>query len=392
METIALHRDVINDRQARVQPGVLRFSYWDVVLVLLALCHGLLLRAMPVLPVIALGVWWNSNTIAHNFVHRPFFTSRGLNRLFSLYLTAILGIPQSIWRARHLAHHADQQWKPRLDGWIAVELFMVLAIWAGLVALDFKFFCTVYLPGTLLGLGICYVHGYYEHAGGTTSHYGAPYNWLLFNDGYHVEHHLRPGAHWTQLPRRQASGARQSRWPAPIRWLDLCSLDALECLVIKSRRLQNFVLRSHERAWRRILPDEPIERIAVVGGGLFPRTALILQRLLPHASITIIDASSRSLAIAEPLLPETVRRIHAFYDPAVHQEFDLVVLPLALIGDRQQFYTRASAPIMVIHDWIWRRRGQSCVVSWLLLKRLNMIRTIGKLDNLAEQSRRLCRY
>jgi hypothetical protein len=29
---------------------------------------------------------------------------------------------------------------------------------------------------------------------------------------------------------------------------------------------------------------------------------------------------------------------------------------------------------MLIHDWIWRRRGDGVDVSWLLLKRLNVIR------------------
>ena len=32
------------------------------------------------------------------------------------------------------------------------------------------------------------------------SHYGAMYNFLSFNDGFHQEHHLRPSAHWTTLP------------------------------------------------------------------------------------------------------------------------------------------------------------------------------------------------
>src|SRR2546426_10927521 len=34
-----------------------------------------------------------------------------------------------------------------------------------------------------------------------------------------------------------------------------------------------------------------IDRVGIVGGGLFPRTALIVEQLLPSARVTIIDAS-----------------------------------------------------------------------------------------------------
>src|SRR5438874_9742981 len=46
-------------------------------------CSSDLLAAWPLAPLIAVGVWWNSNTIAHNFIHRPFFRSAGMNRVFS---------------------------------------------------------------------------------------------------------------------------------------------------------------------------------------------------------------------------------------------------------------------------------------------------------------------
>ena len=86
---------------------ILKHSPWDALLVALALTHGAVLVAFPIWPVIAIGIWWNSNTIAHNFIHKPFFRSKTLNVLFSLYQSVLLGIPQTIWRARHLAHHAD---------------------------------------------------------------------------------------------------------------------------------------------------------------------------------------------------------------------------------------------------------------------------------------------
>ena len=53
---------------------------------------------------------------------------------------------------------------------------------------------------------------------------------------------------------------------------------------------------------------------------------------------------------------------------------DLVVLPLAFDGDRDAIYAHPPAPVVVVHDWIWRRRGEGYVVSFLLLKRLNLVR------------------
>src|SRR5713226_6875568 len=84
---------------------LLRHSNWDALLVALGVVHAVILVALPVAPIIALGVWWNSNTISHNFIHKPFFKARALNRFFSAYLTLLLGIPQSFWRDRHVAHH-----------------------------------------------------------------------------------------------------------------------------------------------------------------------------------------------------------------------------------------------------------------------------------------------
>src|SRR5437660_2749654 len=181
--------------------GIWRFSRRDAILVALAVLHGVVLAAWPLAPVIAFGVWWNSNTIAHNFIHRPFFGGRAANRLFAAYLSLLVGIPQALWRDRHLAHHAGAAPRFRLTAELVWQTALVLALWAALLARSPRFFLAVYLPGYLAGLGMCWLHGYYEHAGGTTSHYGALYNFLCFNDGYHAEHHARPAMHWSRLPR-----------------------------------------------------------------------------------------------------------------------------------------------------------------------------------------------
>jgi hypothetical protein len=359
--------------------AVLRHSRWDALLIALAAAHGLLLLVAPAVPVIALGLWWNANTISHNFIHTPFFRRRALNRWFSLYLSALLGLPQTLWRDRHLAHHAGDAWRLRLSANLIGEVLLVAGLWVALLALAPQFWLSVYLPGYLLGLGLCYLHGYYEHAQGTLSHYGALYNALFFNDGYHVEHHADPGLHWRQLPRQRRPETGASRWPAVLRWLDAFTLESLERMALRSPRLQRFVLQTHERAFQRLLPQlGPVNRAGIVGGGLFPRTALILRRLLPEARLVIIDAQAESIRIARSLIEESGGKecefINEWYDPARHRGFDLLVIPLSFVGDRASIYRHPPAPAVLLHDWLWRRRGTGAVITALLLKRLNLVK------------------
>src|SRR5262245_65250874 len=80
--------------------GILRHSdwaAWDALLIVLTAAHAAMVLSFPYLPVIALGLWWNSNTIAHYFIHRPFFRSSALNVAFSLFLSGLLGVPQTLW-------------------------------------------------------------------------------------------------------------------------------------------------------------------------------------------------------------------------------------------------------------------------------------------------------
>jgi hypothetical protein len=363
--------------------GTLAASAWDAVPVGLAVLQGAVLLAAPSAWVVAVGLWWNSNTVAHWFLHRPFFRPRPLNSLFALYLSVLLGVPQAIWRERHLAHHAGRPVRLRYSHQCAAEVGLILALWSWLLAAHPAFFLTAYVPGYLAGLALCWLHGYYEHARGTTSHYGVLYNTLFFNDGYHAEHHAAPGMHWTLLPGALQSDATTSRWPAVLRWLDMLSLDGLERWVLRSPRLQRFVLNRHERAFRRVLPPLPESaRVAIIGGGLFPRTLLVLRRLLPGAHFAVIDKDAGNLATAAEFVGQDwhpagmaaeLRFAHAPYEPSQLAESDLAIFPLAFVGDRQALYHRPPAPVVIVHDWIWRRRGRGTVVSLLLLKRLNVV-------------------
>jgi fatty acid desaturase len=340
----------------------------------LSLVHGFLLLAVPSASLIALLLWWNANTVSHNFIHRPFFRSRIANRAYAAYLSLLLGVPQSQWRARHLAHHAARSGKPHrrraAGGWAWTEVGLVVAMWAGIAVVAPRFFLTVYVPGYVAGLGLCWLQGHFEHAGGATSHYGRLYNAAFFNDGYHVEHHERPQASWTELPAFVRSGARQSRWPPVLRWLD-----SLERVVLWSSVLQHFVVARHERALRALFPMLPsVSRVTVVGGGLFPRTAVVLKRVMPWAAVTLVDMHEANLGSARRFLDASVRLECRQYDPRRPEDADLVIIPLAFHGDRSRLYRHPNAAAVLIHDWLWVRHQPSARVSWLLVKRLNLVR------------------
>jgi hypothetical protein len=353
--------------------GILQ-SPWDALLVLLAAGHAALVLSFPYAPAIALGLWWNSNTIAHYFLHRPFFRIAALNVAFSLFLSVLLGVPQTLWRERHLAHHAGKVWRSRLTGRLATEILLILGLWGVLLARHPRFLLVTYFPAYAGGLFLCWLHGYYEHARGTTSHYGWLYNFLFLNDGYHIEHHAHPADHWTRLPRWAPSSASGSRWPAILRWLDAPLLEILERWVMRSPALQRFVLERHEAAFRRLLPNlRQARRVAIVGGGLFPRTLLILERLLPESEFTVIDQSSANIQKARAMIHSDATFIHETYSPALVKGMDLVVIPLSFSGDREAIYHNLPAPAAVVHDWLWRRRGRSTVVSLFLLKRMNLV-------------------
>ena len=365
METIATHS---------FSRGLLRHSRWDSVLIGLSLLQPMVMLLVPSIPVIAIGLWWNSNTISHNFIHLPFFRSSRWNRAYSIFLSLLLGFPQTLWRDRHLAHHAGHQSRLRFSTAIAVELGSVFALWGFLLYSAPAVFLFVYVPGYALGLCLCFLHGYFEHVDGTKSHYGFLNNVLFFNDGYHVEHHRLPGEHWTRLPDYVRPGARSSSWPAVFRWLEYISIESLERIALRSRLLQSFLLKTHERAFSKLLSEfSNVSSVRVIGGGMFPRSAILLRSLLPEAAITIVDASAAHLDMAAAFLDGSVDTEVRLFDCAIPEHVDLVVIPLSFIGDRGAIYRDPPARQLLVHDWIWRRRGSSAIVSILLLKRINLI-------------------
>lgn len=396
--------------------ALLRHGSADRVVLGLALAQGLLglavlaagaegrLPSWAVALWVAIGLWWCSNTIAHIQIHTPLFRRRRLNRAFNFYLTGLMGLPQSLWRARHLWHHAGEPRAraPRVSArMLAPELALVLAVWAAIAWASPGLFLGAWLPGWLMGLMLCGLHGHFEHAGANladdpgVSCYRRAYNRLWLNDGFHAEHHRWPSLHWSRLPERRLPAARASRWPPVLRWLDgfgatanrLAAriLDRLERPALGSRLLQDWLLDRHGRALERVLAPSlagapPPARVIIVGGGLFPRTVLCLRRLLPDAELEVIESQAAHIDAARAWLAERdlpAGGIHFRLGDYAAEDLvgaDLAVFPLGFRGDRSALYREPPARLTLIHDWIWRRRGDAgTVVSPLLLKRLNRV-------------------
>jgi hypothetical protein len=185
--------------------------------------------------------------------------------------------------------------------------------------------------------------------------------------------------------------------------LEIVNLCALERWVLKSIWLRRFVLQRHQQAFRRLqLPHA--SSIGIVGGGLFPRTALILRRLMPESTLILIDQDADNLEIARTFLSQNeeleinlatqpptlfdnprfasipiqeqlsdVQFFNERFVSSARCDFDLLVIPLAFDGNRQNIYEHPPAKAVLVHDWIWRPRGASVIVSYLLLKRLNLV-------------------
>src|SRR3954452_25373860 len=120
--------------------GIWRFHRHDAILVGLAALQVMVLVTWPPAPVIAVAHWWNANTIAHNFIHRPFFRSPAMNGLFSAALSLLQGIPQTLWKDRPLAQQAGVPWPLRLSHALLIETTLVLCLWLTLACLQPHFF------------------------------------------------------------------------------------------------------------------------------------------------------------------------------------------------------------------------------------------------------------
>ena len=252
-----------------VRQRVFRYSAWDWVPAALVFAHlGLLLAFFIAWPQLswtwrlmgaglyAFAIGWNQDSVSHNFIHNPFFTSKLANRITEFALTLENGTPQTMYRWVHMRHHAGNSDKPdakgqtrdpisiylhgadgkaepmwryvlmgfwRDDGPFEVarqirakrpdearraleEFWVLIAVYGLLALIDWRFMLTM-VPFYYLGQSLSFLIAYYEHLGGDpavpartgVSTYEPVYNWAFLNNGYHAEHHYRPKQHWTAM-------------------------------------------------------------------------------------------------------------------------------------------------------------------------------------------------
>ena len=349
---------------------------------------GLYLLLLPPLAVAAVPhpltvagmVWWLGNTVGHQAVHRRWFRSRMVEAAFAVGLSLLQGVPQELWRQRHLAHHAGRARPLRANRALVLQAAVLAIAWGVALWLAPRPFLAIYLPGLCGGALLAALQGHYEHRGGTTNINARWWNVLFCNDGYHVEHHANPARHWGELPMHRVAGARTSVLPPVLRWLAAWSpaamLDRLERLVLRWPWLQRQVLAAHRRALAKVLAGVAApQRIVVVGGGLFPRSALLLRERFPLAKITVLDSEPSHLAAARAWLPAGTHCVCERFVAGQQLAADLVVLPLALRGARSRVIEAPPAPLLLVHDWAWQRVGRGCVVAWWLGKRLHLVRS-----------------
>jgi fatty acid desaturase len=214
----------------------------------------------------AFGIGWSLDSVAHNFIHNPFFASRRLNRLTSFVLTWALGVPQTMYAYVHMRHHAGNSDKPGPDGatvdpislyqygadgraepmltyvfgqfWrdagpfevareirakrplearqALQEFWSMVALYGLLLALNWRFVLLL-APSYYLGQCLSFLIAYYEHLGADpatpiatgVSSYAPVYNWAFLNNGYHAEHHFRPKWHWSKMKALRAELGEQ---------------------------------------------------------------------------------------------------------------------------------------------------------------------------------------
>jgi len=272
---------VADFRLTRRDHGLFAWSAWDAVSVAAGLAH--LAFVVWIVAGFASRAWWanlacgfayayaaawNVNSVAHNFIHTPYFRWRPLNYAFSLVESLALLTPQRFYTAVHLRHHQGNSDRPGPDGdtldWLSIyrhgrggrpetvwgyvfkglfrddpgeiyrtlkakrpfdaafgraELIAIGLFLTGLAVIDWRA-AAFLIPFYYLGECASQLNGYYEHFGADpdrpiawgVSTYAPLYNLVWFNNGHHAEHHFRPAVHWTRLPAfHRAIAAEQAR-------------------------------------------------------------------------------------------------------------------------------------------------------------------------------------
>ncbi|MCC6876901.1 MAG: fatty acid desaturase [Sandaracinaceae bacterium] len=228
-------------------------STWQVVAVFVAMCLSCFVMA----------------TIVHNTLHVPVFRSRALNKLYQVVLTVGQGHPVSAFVPGHnFSHHlhtatardimrptqltfrwnllnqllfffrvvpeimsSERRWAAKMrrenPAWFRQYLIENAALytmrislllydfWAGVIFIAIPHF---YGHWGVVGANVyqhdgCVVGHEHDHSRSFT---GWLLNFVLFNNGYHAAHHMKPGLHWSQLPDYHAKHVAPHAHPALI--------------------------------------------------------------------------------------------------------------------------------------------------------------------------------
>jgi fatty acid desaturase len=227
--------------------------------------------------VVAFVLIGDSNYLLHLHIHRPFSRRPPLNIILDLSLGAVTGMTSSNWRIQHLyGHHrgfdlpyrggrtilkaysavravafsATAIWEtfaspiaesfrkgmlanirtPISYRWAFFEQLLLLAFVAVLTILQPRTVLIYLLPWYILTQFITRYVDYLNHYG-CDEHSENPYlrannslsrwfNLTTHNFGYHTAHHIRPSAHWTELPAIHAGIANRipERHLKPFSW------------------------------------------------------------------------------------------------------------------------------------------------------------------------------
>ncbi len=205
--------------------------------------------------------------IVHNSIHVPVFRMRWMNRIFQIILSFTYGHSTSAYVPGHnFSHHkytqspkdairtskmrfrinllnqlffffamsgailsgeirfAKKMYRERPKWFWQYALEMGLVIGAKIVLLIVNWQCFllfVFIPHQYAAWGIvgtnyfqhdgCDENDEYNHSRNFT---GKILNWLLFNNGYHGAHHIKPGLHWSLLPEFHEKNVRPYIYPS----------------------------------------------------------------------------------------------------------------------------------------------------------------------------------